>query len=183
MRKTMGMAGALLLAATTACAGRGGDGEMGPVPGATATLLDAQGSAVANAVLTEVDDGVRIDVSASGLPPGTHGFHVHETGQCDAPDFTSAGGHFNPTSRSHGLQSAGGHHVGDLPNLVVSADGTAQAEVVAHGATLRGSGDRSLLAGNGTALVIHAGADDMRSDPSGNSGPRIACGVIRARDS
>lgn len=145
---------------------------------AKATFKDAKGATVGSATLTEGSGGVTIAVEASKLPPGSHGFHIHEAGKCDPPDFKSAKGHFNPTGKKHGLQNPEGPHAGDLPNLEVGADGTAKAEVVAAGVTLK-NGKNSLFQRGGTALVIHAGPDDEKSDPSGNSGARIACGVIR----
>lgn len=149
------------------------------VGSATAELRNANGQAVARATLTQEASGVRIAIQARGLPPGRHGFHIHETGRCDPPDFTSAGGHFNPEGRQHGTQNPQGPHAGDLPNLDVTQDSTASATVTATRVTLA-AGANSLLKLGGTALVIHADPDDERTDPTGNSGGRIACGVITA---
>lgn len=141
---------------------------------ATAQLADAQGASVGTATLTDSPEGVRIAVNLTGLPAGEHGIHIHATGRCDAPDFASAGGHFNPDSKQHGLQNPQGPHRGDLPNLTVGADGTAQQELTAPAGTTLAD----LLDADGAAIVVHATADDQQTDPSGNSGDRIACGVI-----
>jgi Cu-Zn family superoxide dismutase len=145
---------------------------------ARALLKNAQGKDVGTAVLSPADGGVKVDVQVSGLPPGKHGIHIHSAGKCDAPEFQSAGGHFNPTGRKHGLQNPEGAHAGDLPNLDVGSAGSGKASFIARGATL-GSGQGSLSGGEGTAVVIHAGPDDEKTDPAGNSGARIACGVIQ----
>jgi Cu-Zn family superoxide dismutase len=144
----------------------------------TITLRDAAGRTVGTALLTPATEGVQVVLSASGLPAGVHGVHVHQTGLCDAPDFTSAGGHFNPTSRQHGTENPNGPHAGDLPNLTVDANGRGTLNGVARGVTLEGTAANSLRKSGGTSLMVHAGADDYRTDPSGNSGARIACGVI-----
>jgi len=117
-----------------------------------------------------------VNLNVRGIPAGTHGVHVHQNGACDAPDFTSAGPHYNPTNRQHGMQNPQGPHAGDLPNLTVGANGEGELETVKEGVSLRGA--NPLLKPGGTALIIHAAADDQRTDPSGNSGARIACGVI-----
>lgn len=148
----------------------------------TVTLRDAAGRTVGTALLTPATEGVQVVLSANGLPAGVHGVHVHQTGLCDAPDFTTAGGHFNPASRQHGFENPAGHHAGDLPNMTVDANGRGTLNGVARGVTLEGSGAGSLRKPGGTALVVHAGADDYRTDPSGNSGARIACGVIPPAD-
>lgn len=145
-------------------------------PAATVRLLNAQGQPVGSAVLADTEGGVRVNLSVRGLPAGTHGVHIHQNGQCTAPDFTSAGPHYNPTSRQHGSQNPAGPHLGDLPNMTVAAGGTGELETVARGVTLRGA--NPLLKPGGTSLVVHAAADDYRTDPSGNSGARIACGTI-----
>ncbi len=121
---------------------------------------------------------MRVVAQVRNLPPGTHGIHVHEAGRCDPPDFMSAGGHFNPTSRQHGLRNPNGPHAGDLPNLEVGADGTGRLDALARDLSLS-SGTGNLLDTDGSALVVHAAADDEMTDPTGNSGGRIACGVIR----
>jgi Cu-Zn family superoxide dismutase len=144
---------------------------------AQAELRNAQGEQVGTATLTEVPDGVQISLEISNLPPGTHAFHIHSVGKCDPPDFASAGGHFNPEGKKHGLKNPEGPHAGDMPNITVGDDGTGEMEVVNERVTL-GEGRNSLFHEGGTSLVIHEKADDEVSDPSGNAGARIACGVI-----
>lgn len=144
---------------------------------ARADILDPAGKTIGTATLTEQKDGVRIGLKVSGLTPGKHGFHIHENGACTTPDFKSAGGHFNPFHKQHGIDNPQGKHVGDLPNLEADKDGAAEVTVVATGTTLR-KGAGSLLKEGGTAIVIHAGPDDNVSDPAGNAGPRVACGVV-----
>jgi Cu-Zn family superoxide dismutase len=140
---------------------------------ASARLADPQGKEVGTATFEPADGGVRIDVRASGLSPGKHGFHVHAVGKCEPPDFKSAGPHFNPSGKKHGHDNPEGAHAGDLPNLDVAADKTGKATFVAKGLAFD-----SLFAGSGTSLVLHADPDDGKTDPAGNSGARIACGVI-----
>jgi Cu-Zn family superoxide dismutase len=144
---------------------------------ATAELLDAQGQSVGTATLEEGESGVRIIAHFTGLPEGEHGFHIHETGQCTAPEFTSAGGHFNPTNKQHGLQNPQGPHAGDLENIQVGADSTGSFTADNDRITLS-DGPTSLFDADGSALVVHQGPDDAMTDPSGDSGARIACGVI-----
>lgn len=148
---------------------------------AVAELRNAEGEVVGTAIMQEVEEGVQIAFTAMNLPPGPRGIHIHETGECVPPGFESAGPHFNPTDASHGLADPEGPHLGDLPNLVVEPDGTAEVTFVAQRANLAAMGERSLLAGDGTALVIHAEPDDQITDPAGGAGERIACGVIRRR--
>ena len=147
-------------------------------PDATAQLKNAQGTMVGVAALSEDEGGVRFFADVRGLPPGQHGIHLHTAGKCEPPDFTSAGSHFNPAAKKHGLMNPDGPHAGDLPNITVGADGTGQLNYLVRGVTL-GSGAASLFDAPGTAVVIHAGPDDYRTDPAGNSGARIACGVIQ----
>ena len=142
-------------------------------------LIDAKGDSVGTANLTEEENGVLVNVKAENLPEGPHGFHFHEAGKCEAPDFESAGGHFNPTEAEHGLENDKGSHAGDLPNLEVGKDGEVDEEFVAEHVTLKAGEVNSLLKEGGTALVIHAEADDGTSQPSGDSGDRIVCGVIQ----
>lgn len=145
---------------------------------AHADLIDAKGQKIGTATLEQTPDGVEISLSAAQLPPGVHGFHIHSVGKCDVPDFKTAGPHFNPDAKKHGLKNPDGPHNGDLSNLMVAADGTVKATVIDKNVTL-GEGPISLFHPDGTALVIHAGPDDEMTDPAGNSGARIACGVIQ----
>jgi Cu-Zn family superoxide dismutase len=154
-----------------------GTGE-GELSSATAELIDTNGNSVGVAELAEEEDGVRVKVNVTGLPEGVHGFHFHEIGKCKAPDFESAGSHFNPTGAEHGLENESGPHAGDLPNLEVGADGTVDEEFLVELVTLASGQDNSLLREGGTTLVIHAEADDGKTQPSGNSGDRIACGTV-----
>jgi len=150
-------------------------------PSATAQLMNAAGQQVASATLRQQSDGVRIDVTASGLSAGVHGIHIHAVGSCDATGataFASAGGHFNPAGKQHGLSNPNGAHGGDMPNITIGADGKGELHTVNNRVSLT-SGAMSLLDTDGSALVIHAAADDQKTDPSGNSGARVACGVIR----
>ena len=166
------LAGAALLALVT-----------NPAPAAAqaahADLVNAQGATIGHADFSTVPDGVKVSVTVSQLSPGEHGIHIHNVGKCEGPAFTTAGGHFNPTGAHHGTHNAQDPHphVGDLPNLVVSEKGTGELTFTAVGATIS-DGPNSLFHDGGTALVIHAKADDLTNDPSGNSGDRIACGVI-----
>jgi Cu-Zn family superoxide dismutase len=186
--------GALLLMLTS-CTGERpvddtpGDAPAPPGAGAEGTspaardslrveLLDAVGAAVGTAFLRPRDGGVELAIHARGLPPGPKGFHIHENGVCEGPSFQTAGGHFNPTGRQHGRAHPDGPHAGDLPNLEVRADGTADTVVVAAGVTLAGGQPNSLQKEGGTSLVVHAQPDDDQSQPAGNAGDRIACGVI-----
>jgi Cu-Zn family superoxide dismutase len=149
-----------------------------PPPPAKAALVNAQGQKVGEATLTETPQGVKIVLAVENLPPGGHAFHIHEKGACQGPDFKSAGGHFNPFHKQHGLKNPQGPHAGDLPNITVGSDGKAKVEVVANLVTLKEGQVNSLFQPGGTSLVIHADADDNVSDPAGNAGARIACGPI-----
>src|ERR1700758_5537575 len=141
---------------------------------AHADIVNAQGQKIGTATILPASSGVRIDVEVSQLPPGTHGIHIHTVGKCEGPAFTSAGAHFNPTSKKHGRDNPEGPHGGDLLNIEVGADGTGKASLLDPTATL-GQGPNSLFHEGGTALLIHEKADDYKTDPSGNSGARIAC--------
>ncbi len=171
-------AGALM--ALGACAPAGGTGmEEGARPRQfTTPLMDAQGRTVGTVTATQRGAMVQVQVAAAGIPAGTHGAHFHEAGMCDAPAFTTAGPHLNPTGRQHGPRNPNGPHLGDLPNLTVGADGRGSMEASVAG-TLT-PGQAPLFDANGTSLVVHASADDLVTDPSGNSGARIACAIIAA---
>jgi len=144
----------------------------------TVILKNAQGVEVGSATITPATGGsaVLITGTFSKLPPGTHAIHIHTVGKCEAPDFTSAGGHFNPASKQHGKDNPQGAHAGDLPNFEVAADGTGKISQEVPGVQLT---DASLFHAGGTALMIHAAADDYKTDPTGNAGARLACGVIQ----
>ncbi|SIT92936.1 superoxide dismutase family protein [Edaphobacillus lindanitolerans] len=142
-------------------------------------LKDADGAEVANAVLSEGEDGmVHVDLTVKNLPPGKHAFHIHETGMCEAPDFESAGGHYNPEDKEHGKDSTDGKHAGDFDNIEVNEDGKAEVQFDTDQVTLKEGEDNTVFTEDGTALVIHSGEDDYTSQPAGDAGDRIACGVI-----
>ena len=140
---------------------------------AVATLKNPDGAVVGKVTFRQTPHGVHVILDITNLPAGTHAFHIHGTGQCTPPDFKSAGGHFNPTGKQHGWYNPKGYHVGDLPNVTVGADGKARVEVMVPGLKIE-----DLFGAKGTAIVIHRGADDLKTDPAGAAGPRIACGVI-----
>lgn len=142
---------------------------------ATAQLAMADGTAAGSATATPTADGLAITVSVTGIPAGPHGVHVHMTGKCEGPKFESAGAHWNPGSTEHGLDNPKGQHAGDMPNLTVADDGTGSLNY-----TLKGGTMAQLLDADGAAFMIHAKEDDQKTDPSGNSGDRIACGVFAA---
>ncbi len=166
----------VLTAALTGIAGAQGGAT------ATAQLEDAEGTPVGTAEFVEGPNGVAITVNLQpgqqAVEPGEHGIHFHETGEV-TPDFQAAGGHFNPTNASHGFNNPEGPHAGDLENIIVNEDGSASYQTTAALATLTG-GQNALLDSDGSALVIHAQADDYQTDPTGESGDRVAAGVVRA---
>ena len=143
---------------------------------ASAVLKDAKGAEVGNVTLTSTPSGVLMSLDLAAIPAGEHAFHVHAVGKCEGPDFKSAGPHFNPDETKHGLMNPEGPHAGDMPNLHVPADGKLRIEVLNPTVTL--SAESALLDADGSAVIVHAVADDYKTDPAGNAGDRIACGVI-----
>jgi Cu-Zn family superoxide dismutase len=146
-------------------------------PGISIVVHNAAGRELGTLSMTETPTALNLSGTLRGLPPGTHGIHLHTVGRCEAP-FKSAGDHWNPTNRLHGTENPKGPHLGDLQNITVAADSSASVAVRSPGGTLRGA--NPVLDPDGASVVVHADADDNRTDPSGNSGDRIACGVVRA---
>ena len=170
MNRTLSLV-ALVVAAGAFAAGVGAQGM------AHVDVKDATGKSVGMAMISAAKDGgVSIAIDFKGLPPGEHALHFHQTAKCEAP-FTSAGGHFNPGMKKHGMQNPEGPHAGDMANFTAGADGSAKATILNPKVTL-GAGDNSIYASGGTALMIHAKGDDMKSDPAGLAGDRIACGLV-----
>jgi Cu-Zn family superoxide dismutase len=144
---------------------------------ASVSIKGADGAEHGTVTLTQTNAGVLLSAQLTGLPPGPHGFHFHETGKCEPP-FETAGGHYNPTSAKHGYLVENGPHVGDIPNLLVPDSGNASVEILNPFVSLADNSGNTLFDADGSALVLHAGADDYQSQPSGKSGDRIACGVV-----
>jgi Cu-Zn family superoxide dismutase len=168
-KNVLALLGALVLVSNTATAAE--------LNRARADIQNAQGKSVGTASLRETRDGVLITINVNGLPEGLHAVHIHSVGKCEAPAFTSAGGHFNPLDKKHGLLNPEGPHAGDLTDLYVNKDGAGRYEVFMESVTF-GPGKTSIFDLDGSAIVIHSTADDNMTDPAGNSGDRIACGVI-----
>ena len=145
---------------------------------AKALLKSGEGKDVGSAEFTQTPAGVVIRLAVKGLPAGEHAFHVHGVGKCEPP-FTSAGGHFNPSGKKHGMMAAEGYHAGDMPNLHIPTSGEIVVEVLNAAITLEKGKPNSLFGPDGTALIIHAGKDDYKTDPTGEAGGRIACGIIQ----
>lgn len=167
------------LTTLAAIAGLAGCTHMADVPTervGQATLRFANGLPAGTVQLMSDGTGLSVTVAATGMTPGAHGFHLHTTGKCEAPGFTSAGGHLNPAGRQHGSLAAGGAHLGDLPNLSIGSTGSGSATVEVAGN--RDAALADIFDADGTAVVVHADADDYRSDPTGNAGARVACGVL-----
>lgn len=152
-----------------------------PKGGAPMPLVNAAGQTIGNVVAWQTTGGVGLRITANGLPHGIHGIHVHTTGRCDGPKFETAGGHWNPAARKHGLSNPAGPHMGDMANVTVASNGTLNAVVTVAGAQMVGPAGATnvMLDADGAAVVLHAKADDNVTDPSGNSGDRIACAALQ----
>jgi superoxide dismutase, Cu-Zn family len=142
-------------------------------------IVGATGQPIGAAKLTAVPEGVRIEVQVSGLKPGLHGLHIHQKAVCEAPSFESAGEHFNPLHKQHGFNNPKGAHAGDLPNLLVDEQGNGKFDAITKAVVLLQDKPNSLLIAGGTSVVIHEQVDDLKTDPTGNSGKRIACGAVK----
>lgn len=178
----------LLMSAILVVAGCGKSKKTMPVSGEqmetiVAPLVNAEGDKIGEATLVQETEGVMINVEAKDLKPGLHGIHIHETGVCTAPDFQSAGAHFNPTGKEHGFDNPKGFHLGDLPNIEVPEDGKVTMKMTTGEITLKPGQENSILDGDGVALVIHSDPDDYKTDPAGNSGDRVACAAITSKKS
>jgi Cu-Zn family superoxide dismutase len=172
------VASAAVLALIFGAAGMAGAREAGAADStaeATAAMTDAKGNSVGTVAFEQGAQGTVVHARLTDLEPGTHALHVHETGKCEAPDFASAGDHYNPTDKAHGVFAETGYHAGDLPNIHVSESGTLEVEFFSEHLKL----DDDLFDADGSALVIHTGTDDYRTDPAGDAGERVACGIIK----
>lgn len=190
MRRAIPLTIAAATIALAACNGQkssSSSSSSGPVSEAPSVpLVNASGQIIGEVKGGDSDKGAVLEIDAHGLPPGLHGIHIHDVGICQGPDFKSAGPHWNPTGKMHGGENPGGAHMGDLQNITVASDGTLKVKVVVPGTYLRNAGHDAapgaaqILDASGAALVIHAKPDDYKTDPSGNSGDRIACAVLGA---
>lgn len=144
-----------------------------------AVLINQEGDRVGVASFTETSEGVEIELDGWDLPPGEHGFHIHENGSCEVPSFESAGGHFNPTDAQHGFDNPKGPHAGDLPNVEVDENGRVHAKVLGEMLSIQEGAKNTIVIDGGTSIMLHAGPDDYISQPAGDSGDRIACGTIQ----
>lgn len=171
-----------LLAAAAALALVASGTLMGAQPArkaAMAEIKNAKGEKIGDAKFKEGKGSVEMSVKVMNLTEGIHAIHIHEVGKCEAPDFKSAGPHFNPEKKQHGMENPAGHHAGDLANLTVDAKGKGTYKSTIKGVTLAGDGANSLFHAGGTSVVIHEKPDDMKTDPAGNAGARIGCGPIQ----
>jgi len=169
----------LLVTASVLCLAAVAQDANKPVKKTSVALKDAKGNSVGSATIKSSGKGVEVNLDFRDLPPGEHALHFHQNAKCEPPDFKSAGPHFNPDQKQHGFLNPSGHHNGDMANFTVKPNGTAKATIKNADVVLgTGSEPNSLFANGGTSLMIHAKADDMKTDPAGNAGDRIACGVI-----
>ncbi|WP_108812396.1 superoxide dismutase family protein [Sphingorhabdus sp. Alg231-15] len=167
-----------LILSLAACGGNGAGSELEPAESiARASLIGADQTQYGEVIIGEGDGGLLVQIKAEGLSPGPRGVHIHEVGKCVGPDFKSAGGHWNPTQKEHGFDNPKGAHMGDFFNLEIGDDGTGSVEATIEEASLK-EGPNALMDADGAAFVVHAGPDDLKTDPSGESGGRVACGVF-----
>ncbi|HBV22884.1 MAG TPA: superoxide dismutase family protein [Jeotgalicoccus sp.] len=178
MKRLMYLPMLLVILVLAAC----GDGEapvQEPSQEIEVTMMNNEEEEIGNATFAEADNGLTITLEAEGLEPGMHGIHIHNAGMCEGPDFDSAGEHYNPTDAAHGFDHEDGPHAGDLENIEVADDGTVSTELNAESVSiLEENLDNTLLTDEGTALIIHSGEDDYQTQPSGDAGTPVACGVI-----
>lgn len=177
---------AVLISVILVVAGCGKAKQKVPVSGEqmeaiVSPLVNTEGKEIGQVTMVQEKEGVLINVQADNLPPGTHGIHIHETGVCTPPDFTSSGAHFNPTGKEHGFDNPKGFHLGDLPNIEVDDDGKVAMELMNAEITLKKGQETSILDKDGSAIVIHEKADDYKTDPAGDSGARIACAAFTGK--